>query len=152
TLITIALTTVVVLTLVGLVTSVFTSRVTETFSTVQSSLGYGGGGGGPELYAGAPPVAEAPAFDAAQPQPADISKSVAQTGNTQSTDVNRLVIKTADMAIVVSDPKADMARISKLADEMGGYVVSSNLYQSYYGPNSIEVPEATITIRVPSER
>jgi hypothetical protein len=35
---------------------------------------------------------------------------------------------------------------------MGGFVVSSNLYQSYYGPNSIEVPEATIVIRVPSER
>ena len=33
-----------------------------------------------------------------------------------------------------------------------GFVVSSNLYQSFYGPNSIEVPEATITIRVPSEK
>ncbi len=68
------------------------------------------------------------------------------------TAVNRLVIKNAELAIVVSDPKADMARITKLADEMGGYVVSSNLFQSYYGPNSIEVPEATITIRVPSEK
>ena len=45
-----------------------------------------------------------------------------------------------------------MAQISKLAETMGGFVVSSNLYQSYYGPNNTEVPEATITIRVPSEK
>jgi hypothetical protein len=45
-----------------------------------------------------------------------------------------------------------MQQITALAVEMGGYVVSSNLFQSYYGPNSIEVPEATVAIRVPSER
>lgn len=45
-----------------------------------------------------------------------------------------------------------MQQISAMAAEMGGFVVSSNLYQSYYGPNSIEVPEATVVIRVPSER
>ena len=64
----------------------------------------------------------------------------------------RLVIKNADLAIVVKDPAARMKQISDMAVEMGGYVVSSNLYQSYYGPNSIEVPEATVAIRVPSER
>jgi hypothetical protein len=67
-------------------------------------------------------------------------------------DVDRLIIKNADLAIVVPDPSADMARISKMAEEMGGYVVSSNLTQSYYGPNSIEVPDVSIVIRVPVER
>jgi hypothetical protein len=45
-----------------------------------------------------------------------------------------------------------MSRIGKLADELGGYVVSSNLSQSYYGPNSIEVPDVAMVIRVPVER
>jgi len=152
TFITIALTTVVVLTLVGLVTSWFGRRVNNTFSTISSGLdgGFGGGGSGqPELfYAEEPAAVEAPAFDAALPA-MEISKSAGFNSNT-AVDVNRLVIKNADLAIVVKDPKADMARINKLAEELGGYVVSSNLYQSYYGPNSVEVPEAAITIRVPS--
>lgn len=150
TLITIVLTTVVVLTVVGIASSsIFGYRAEGPL------YGFGGGGGGEiDLYA-APSVAEEPAqpvFDGAAP-PAELSRSVEQAANTENAvDVNRLVIKNADLAIVVSDPRADMAKISKLADEMGGYVVSSNLYQSYYGPNSIEVPEAAITIRVPSGR
>lgn len=146
--ITIALTTVGVLTLVGLVTSVFGKRVNNTFSAISSELPGGYGGGGSELYAEAPAQ---PALPGDAPV-SDISKSVEQTANYQGVDVNRLVIKNAELAIVVNDPKADMARISQLAVEFGGYVVASNLYQSYYGPNSIEVPEATVTIRVPSDR
>ena len=64
----------------------------------------------------------------------------------------RLVIQNVDMSIVVADPKARMEEIADLAVEMGGFVVSSNIYQTTYGPNSIEVPEASMTIRVPSER
>jgi hypothetical protein len=61
----------------------------------------------------------------------------------------RLVIENADLAIVVKDPKARMAEIGDMAKEMGGFVVSSNLYQSY-SPMGQEVPEATVVIRVPS--
>jgi hypothetical protein len=149
TLITIALTTVVVLTLAGIISSQVI--VGSTFNTVSRGLdvGYGGGGGQPELYAEAPAAVEGPVFDAVGAPAMDIAKSVEFASNTV-VDVNRLVIKNADLAIVVKDPKADMARINKLASELGGYVVASNLYQSYYGPNSVEVPEASITIRVPS--
>lgn len=143
TLITIVLTAVVVLTLVGLVSSQ-TFMLGSPLASRSQEFGFGGGGG-VDLYAASPPIAEQPAA------PEDISKSANQAGEMQ-TAVNRLVIKNAELAIVVSDPKADMERITKLANEMGGYVVSSNLFQSYYGPNSIEVPEATITIRVPSEK
>ena len=150
TLLTIALTTVVVLTLVGIVSSQVI--VGSTFNAVSRSLDGGyGGGAQPELYAQSS-VAEAPAFDAAAPPMDLISKSGESTGNTLSTDVNRLVIRNADLAIVVKDPNADKERITKLAEELGGYVVSSNLYQSFYGPNNTEVQEATITIRVPVEK
>jgi len=154
TLLTIFLTTAVVLTLVGVASSSMFRLGAGTSLPMQApAIGYGGGGGGgsaDNLMYAEPSVAEAPPFDAAAPV-TDIAKSLEQsTGNVQN--VERLVIKNADMAIVVRDPKADMARISKLAQDMGGYVVSSNLYQTYYGPYNTEVPEATITIRVPSEK
>ena len=44
-----------------------------------------------------------------------------------------------------------MAEINALANEMGGYVVASNLYQSYTSFGT-EVPEPTIVIRIPAER
>ena len=140
TLITIALTTVVVLTLVGIVSSqVFMGN---TFSNVSRDLNTGfGGGAEPEFYAEAP--AAAPAFDAIGApmvgsgggDGSDIAKAVEQSSNVADNGT-RLVIKNADMAIVVKDPKASMAEITKLAGELGGFVVSSNLYQSFYGPNN----------------
>ena len=65
--------------------------------------------------------------------------------------VDRIVIKNADLAIVVSDVNGRMKNIQVMAEQMGGFVVSSNLYKSYTN-NNIEVPEAQIVIRVPSEK
>jgi hypothetical protein len=64
----------------------------------------------------------------------------------------RMVIQNVDISIVVADPKARMEELADLAVEMGGFVVSSNLYQSTYGPNQIEVPEGSMTIRVPAQK
>jgi len=115
------------------------------FYSISNDLGYGGGAAATE----APIFAESPAFyDASAPLPA--SEEVKNSFNAQGQE--RLVIKNADLAIVVADPETRMKEISDLAVEMGGFVVSSNLYQSYYGPNSIEAPGANVTIRVPSER
>ena len=153
TLSTIALTAVVVLTLVGLVSSFFGRRVNNTFSTISRQLDAGYGGAQPEAYAAEAPAPamdslKAPMVGSGGGDGSVVSDTVAQNGNAAS-DGTRLVIKNADLAIVVKDPKKSMAEISKLADTLGGFVVSSNLYQSYYGPNNTEVPEATITIRVP---
>jgi hypothetical protein len=103
-----------------------------------------GGGAAPQMEL---PAAEAPApaFDSAVSSGVDVYS----TGNVQPQE--RLVIENADLAIVVKDPKARMAEINALANELGGYVVSSNLYQSFTSFGK-EVPEATIVIRVPSER
>ena len=67
------------------------------------------------------------------------------------TSVDRIVIQNADLAIVVSDVEGRMKNIQVMAQQMGGFVVSSNLYQSYTS-NNVEVPEAQITIRVPAEK
>ncbi|MEO5887321.1 MAG: DUF4349 domain-containing protein [Anaerolineales bacterium] len=114
-------------------------------SLVSSNLGYGGGGA-PDVGSVAPQEASMPATDLFA------AEESARKAVDQQAAQERLVIKNADLAIVVEDPQARMQQISALAVEMGGYVVSSNLYQSFYGPNSIEVPEATVAIRVPSER
>jgi hypothetical protein len=143
TLITVALTAVVVLTLVGLASSSF-SRAAQ-FNDISSSLsGYGGGGGAPELYAEAP---------ASAPMEGIVSKEmmVDLAANQSVVDTNRLVIKNADLAIVVKDPESDLEKIRNLADEMGGYVVASNTYKTT-AVNNISVNEITITIRVPESK
>ncbi|GAB4572883.1 MAG: hypothetical protein Fur0017_25530 [Anaerolineales bacterium] len=83
-------------------------------------------------------------------QDADIPGS-GGSGNVNAAQTQRLVIQNADLSIVVSDVELRMNAISKMAVDMGGFVVSSNLYQGYtsdYTP----VPEASLTIRVPAEK
>jgi len=157
TLITIALTTVVVLTLVGLV---------ATFSKFSSSSR--GIGGGNDNYAFAEPAiapAAAPApmvaegfaldsgggFDMAYDESA-VSSNAATSNTASLADVERKIIKDANLSIVVTDPVQSMDDITTLAEQSGGYVVSSNIYQSSYGPNNITVPEGSISIRIPSEK
>lgn len=64
--------------------------------------------------------------------------------------VQRMVIKNANLSIVVDDPGASMDAITQLAEDLGGFVVSSNLTQ-VRTENGIQVPQADITIRVPAE-
>jgi hypothetical protein len=99
----------------------------------------GFGGGAPELPAAEPPAADSSAYDQSE-------EALNRAAQTQE----RLVIRNADLAIVVKDPRARLQEISNMAQEFGGFVVSSNLYQS----TSLgkEVPEATIVIRVLAER
>ncbi len=74
--------------------------------------------------------------------------SVAQ--DQSSANSERLVIKTADLSIVVDNPEQTMQDISALAESMGGFVVSSNIYKNSLD-SGVQVPEAYITVRVPSE-
>jgi len=138
-----------------LVGTIFTSTLgSMTFAAKNQGLPYrmgGGGGGAPEYPAATmAPAAEAPVFNAVGDalsgevaRSADIAVAPAQQ--------ERLVIVNTDLAMVVKDPKTRMADISKLATDMGGYVVSSNLYQSYT-PVGKEVPEANIVIRIPAPK
>lgn len=64
--------------------------------------------------------------------------------------VEQLVIQNADLTIVVIDPEAKMDSIGKMAESMGGFVVSKNVFQTRT-PNNVKVPEGNITVRVPAE-
>ncbi len=62
---------------------------------------------------------------------------------------DRMVIQNADLAVVVKDPEQAMKDYSKMAADLGGFVVSSNLYQNYTS-NGVPIPEANLVIRVPA--
>ncbi|KPL70061.1 hypothetical protein ADN00_18610 [Ornatilinea apprima] len=68
----------------------------------------------------------------------------------QAQAVERIVIKNASLSIVVVDPAVAMDTIGKMAESMGGFIVSSNLYKSYTS-QGVEVPAGDITIRVPAD-
>jgi Domain of unknown function (DUF4349) len=104
---------------------------------------YDAGAGGSNLPAEMP--ASAPEMGIV-----DQTSSVVNS-NGSAPAVDRIVIKNADLAIVVSDVNGRMKNIQVMAEQMGGFVVSSNLYKSYTN-NNVEVPEAQIVIRVPAEK
>ena len=92
-----------------------------------------------------------PANEAMAPM-ADGSRSTTVKTDFSSTQLQeRLVIQNADLSIVVADPQTKMSAISAMAKEMGGFVVSSNMYQTYLS-NGEPVPEGSIVIRVPAEK
>lgn len=96
--------------------------------------------------------APAPAYDY-ESAPSGIAQEQAASGgggDANAASVERLVIQNADLAIVVSDVETRMTEIQKMAEEMGGFVVSSNLYQGYTS-DYIPVPEGSLTIRVPAD-
>lgn len=69
----------------------------------------------------------------------------------QSAEFQRLVIKNADLSVVVDDPSVSMDRIAQRAEAFGGFVVSSNQYQTMLA-SGVEVPQGFIMVRVPAAR
>lgn len=68
-----------------------------------------------------------------------------------ATNVERIVIKNANLSIVVADPSQSIDTIANMAEGMGGFVVNSNLYKVTTS-SGLEVPTANITVRVPAEK
>ena len=103
--------------------------------------------------AGGAPAPIAPSMPEAMPTSGVVDQSITTTDGSSvpAPSVDRIVIQNADLAIVVSDVTGRMKDIEALAQQMGGYVVSSNLYQSYTS-NNVQVPEAQIAIRVPAAK
>jgi hypothetical protein len=63
----------------------------------------------------------------------------------------RLVIMNADLTIVIPDPQAKMEAINQMATNLGGFVISMNMYQTST-QNGATAPEGTISIRVPADK
>jgi hypothetical protein len=71
--------------------------------------------------------------------------------STAENSIQRMVIKNADVSIVVDDPLQKLDSIVAMAEEMGGYVVDSNVWQNTLSSGT-KVPHVNVTIRVPAER
>jgi hypothetical protein len=84
------------------------------------------------------------------PMPASLDTSAGSFAY-ESAAVNRIVIRNANMTIVVADPAQAMEAVLKLANDMSGFVVNSQLYQSGER-NGVKIQEASVSIRVPAER
>ncbi len=114
------------------------ARANSEFSTISSDLGApsaGGNGFAPQESFGLP---------------GDAGKS-ADGLVANSNTVERMVIKNADMSVVVKDPKAEVTNISKMAEALGGYLVSSNVYEAF-APSGVMAPEANVVVRIPAEK
>ncbi len=112
--------------------------------------GVGGGGAMPEV-AYAPP---------AEPAPSVVTDGVAAYGPkggvegevSNAAPGDRMVIKNATLSIVVDNTTATVDSITKLAEGLGGFVVGLNTYKTAYGPNAEMAEQASMTIRVPSDK
>ncbi len=98
--------------------------------------------------------AEEPAVDQAQ-APALIPTAAAFELANASGDLtviersNRMIVKNADVRLMVKDTDVAIDRATQIIGDAGGYIVSSRVwYQDYYGNN---LKYATITIGVPVE-
>ncbi len=63
---------------------------------------------------------------------------------------DRLVVKTANLSLVVTNPADAVQRISTLAEGMGGFVVSSNTTEASVDSHGNKIMQASLTVRVPS--
>jgi hypothetical protein len=68
-----------------------------------------------------------------------------------ATSTERLVIKNDTLSMAVDDPLVSRDNIARLAESMGGFVVTSEMYQQTLS-NGVQVPQVSMTIRVPAER
>ena len=94
-----------------------------------------------DAFAGETASFEAPMEEAAE-APAPASQAAF---NAQDIPQERLIIRTANLSLVVEDTEAAMATIARMAEENGGWVVSSNVFQ--FDENA---KTGDITIRVPA--
>jgi len=105
----------------------------------------------PGAFGGAAPemAAEPMAADSSLAAPMEAGGTV-YSGEPVSQD--RLVIRNANLTLVVTDPTASVEAITKMAEDMGGYVATLNMYRAAYGAGSLTATQGTITVRVPADR
>ena len=82
---------------------------------------------------------------------APLTEKSAYSLDQTAASVDRMVVKNATLSIAVNDPLRSMDTISHMADAMGGFVVTADMYQQSLS-NGVQVPQISMTIRVPVER
>jgi hypothetical protein len=76
--------------------------------------------------------------------------AMSETANAAAS-VDRLVIRNADLSIVVKDVNGRVKAIQDMANAMGGFVVSANTYQTT-ARDGTQAPQAQVVVRIPQEK
>jgi len=135
----------------GLLISLLALTLAACAAAATPSMPQDGGASGPSVGAEGGYAAEAPAATAA---PMEAARAVAyDAANAQSAVVgDRLVIKNANLSLVVKDPAEAVEGISALAESLGGFVVNSNVYQTSVDEQGNKIMQANVSIRVPADK
>jgi hypothetical protein len=102
-----------------------------------------------QVQPGAP--MEAPSLGVSESFNAADGEKSAYALDQTAASVDRLVIKNASLSMAVNDPLKSMENISRMAEAMGGFVVTADMYQQILG-NGVKVPQVSMTVRVPAEK
>jgi len=89
--------------------------------------------------------AEAPVMEEA----VESDRSYTSGAGNSASAIERMVIYNANLRIAVVDPASTMDAVIEMAEEAGGFVVSSNIYQSTSDSGQSQ-PRASVTVRVPA--
>jgi hypothetical protein len=135
------------LSLIAILLTACSSAASTQYAPMEQSKSYGGA---PPAVAPAAPAMEGANDSAARAVEAPAA-AAGQTTSNSAQAADRIVIKNANLTVVVPDPAATMKKISAMAEEMGGFVVSANMYKQTIS-NGTEVPRVSITVRVPAAR
>jgi hypothetical protein len=93
----------------------------------------------------------APVMGEAMSAPAEPESMMDRAVANQAVSADRLVIRNADLSIVVSDVRARTRAIQNMANAMGGFVVSSNVYEVRRQAGE-PVLSAQVVVRVPHDK
>ncbi len=121
------------------------SAVGDTFSNVTSSLG---SGGGDYLYA-AP--TSAAIYQEQSGQNATDGLIASQPSEPTTNNQERVILKSATLQLVVDAADTSLSSIAAMAEEMGGWVVSSTT-STVRTADGQDVAQGSITIRVPANK
>jgi hypothetical protein len=101
----------------------------------------------PEMSYESAPAAGAAPMDSSYSGSSEVAVNA---GDSTRDPLDRIVIRNGNISIIVDDPIATMNQITGMAEAQGGYVISSNVYQTQ-SDQGLEIPEATVSIRIPAE-
>ena len=107
----------------------------------RQAAGGGFGGGGESM-----PMATA------APSSGLVADGDATTGGNAATTVQRLVVKNANLSLVVKDPLRAVNSITTLTEGLNGFVVSSSVYQTSVDAAGNKIMQASMTLRIPAEK
>ena len=111
-----------------------------------NSGGFGGGAGGESVPGDTTTKSEVPSSGLVADEEAG------RLDGYDAITVQRMVVKNANLSLVVKDPVTAVSSITTLTNNLEGFVVSSSVYQASVDSVGNKIMRDSMTIRVPAEK